>query len=204
MKLYLVRHGETDWNRQKKVQGHVDIPLNSFGREMAQKTAMGLLEVSFDVAYTSPLIRARETAEIILKDRNVPLLEEEAIKEISFGLYEGVNYEEIGQDVKYGEFIHFFQNPDKYVPAEGGESIEHLKHRVGEFLERLYIDESLQDKNILISSHGAAVTAMKNVIKGWTDTADFSKVGRPKNCSVTIVEVVGGKAKILEEDKVYH
>ena len=58
MRLYMVRHGETDWNKAKKVQGRADIPLNAYGRELAEKTAEGLRGISFDLAYTSPLSRA--------------------------------------------------------------------------------------------------------------------------------------------------
>lgn len=69
MDIYLIRHGETDWNRMKKLQGTTDIPLNAYGIELAEKTAEGLKDVPFDRIYTSPLIRARKTAEIIRGDR---------------------------------------------------------------------------------------------------------------------------------------
>ena len=76
MKLYMVRHGETDWNKAKKVQGRADIPLNAYGRELAEKTAEGLRGIPFDLAYTSPLSRAKETAQIVLQGRKTPLIEE--------------------------------------------------------------------------------------------------------------------------------
>ena len=91
MMLYIVRHGETDWNRQKKVQGHTDIPLNEYGRHLAEETAEGMKDIPIDIGYTSPLKRARETAEIILKGRNIPLLDEPRIQEIGFGIYEGIH-----------------------------------------------------------------------------------------------------------------
>ena len=62
MVLYVVRHGETDWNKVKRVQGHTDIPLNEYGRHLARETAKGLKETRIDLAITSPLIRAKETA----------------------------------------------------------------------------------------------------------------------------------------------
>ena len=67
MKLYLIRHGETDYNKMKRNQGQIDIPLNEYGRELARKTREGLAEVPFDLCLCSPLSRARETAEIILE-----------------------------------------------------------------------------------------------------------------------------------------
>ena len=90
MKLFFVRHGETDWNLARRVQGHSDIPLNEYGRYLARETAKGLKDVPFDLAYTSPLIRARETAELILEGRNIPIMDAENIKELGFGIYEGM------------------------------------------------------------------------------------------------------------------
>ena len=69
MKLYLIRHGETDWNKEFKIQGSSDIELNEYGRELAFITREGLRHIPFDIAYTSPLKRAKETAEIILGGR---------------------------------------------------------------------------------------------------------------------------------------
>ncbi len=72
--LYIMRHGRTDWNDAYKLQGRTDIPLNDAGRRMAQEAAQCYREVSFDVCFCSPLIRARETAEIFLKGRDIPIL----------------------------------------------------------------------------------------------------------------------------------
>ena len=92
MKLYLIRHGETDLNKKRILQGQTNSELNDYGRELARLTAEGLMEVPFDLAFTSPLKRAKETAQIILSGRNVPLLEETRIQEISLGEYEGLCY----------------------------------------------------------------------------------------------------------------
>ena len=89
MKLYLIRHGETDYNKMKRNQGQIDIPLNEYGRELARKTREGLAEVPFDLCLCSPLSRARETAEIILEGRDIPIITDERLIEISFGRYEG-------------------------------------------------------------------------------------------------------------------
>ena len=83
MKIYMIRHGETDWNKMKRLQGVTDIPLNACGIELAEKTAEGLKNVPFDRIYTSPLIRAKKTAEIIRGDRPVELVVTDGLKEIS-------------------------------------------------------------------------------------------------------------------------
>ncbi len=204
MKLYLVRHGETDWNKQKRVQGHSDIPLNDYGRELAEKTREGLADITFHLAYTSPLIRAKETAQIILRGRNIELIEEESIQEISFGAYEGMVCRGENRAAESDTFTKFFDDTANYVPTENGESIRQLIKRVDGFLKTIYMDEELKEKTILLSTHGAAVTAMKNCIKKQMDIAKFWSAGIPKNCAVTLVEVEDGIPRILEEDKIYY
>ena len=76
MKLYLVRHGETDWNKVKRIQGQVDIPLNQFGKRLAEETAEGLRDIPFDLCISSPLSRAHETARIILYGKDIPIMPE--------------------------------------------------------------------------------------------------------------------------------
>ena len=90
--LYIMRHGKTEWNQQHKLQGRTDIPLNDEGRKMAEAAHTEYLDVHFDVCYTSPLIRAKETAEIVLRDRNVPIITDDRLVEMSFGCYEGLAY----------------------------------------------------------------------------------------------------------------
>ena len=92
MKLYVVRHGETVWNKLHKVQGVADIPLAENGILLAEKTGEALKDVSFDLCITSPLIRARKTAELILEKQSgkVSVIEDARIQEINFGVLEGV------------------------------------------------------------------------------------------------------------------
>lgn len=93
MKIYLFRHGETEWNRTRRLQGQSDIALNAFGRELAVKTAEALREIAFDRAFCSPLLRAAETAQIILGDRPVSLVSDERLKEMFFGEHEGAAFD---------------------------------------------------------------------------------------------------------------
>lgn len=204
MMLYIVRHGETDWNRQKKVQGHTDIPLNEYGRHLAEETAEGMKDIPIDIGYTSPLKRARETAEIILKGRNIPLLDEPRIEEIGFGIYEGIHTGTQEKEPGSDEFNLFFTDTASYIPPEGAESVEELYERTGQFLEELCGRRELEDKNILISTHGAAMTALLNRIKGNVTVAGFWKDEVPPNCSVTMVEVRDGQAAIVKEGVIYY
>lgn len=204
MRLYIVRHGETDWNKERKVQGFSDIPLNEYGRHLARETAEGMKEIPFDLAYTSPLIRAKETAEIILAGRGIPVIESNGIKEMGFGEYEGMCISGKEKAPESEAFKKFFTDTGNFVPAKGGESIADIMDRTGQFLKELCEDSQLQGKRILLSTHGAAMTALLNHIRGNLDTADFWKWQVPANCAVTIVDVKEGVPVIAEESKVYY
>ncbi len=205
MKLYIVRHGETPWNTQLRLQGQTDIPLNENGRALAQVTAQALSDVSFDLALTSPLSRARETAEILLAGRDVPLIDEERIREISFGTLEGVYLPREEREDPDSQFYRFFHAPDEYVPPEGGESVRELCGRTEAFLKELRTKAEWQDKTILVSTHGAASRAL---LLGMTHggAKDLWAGGVPKNCAVTIAELqaASGEWTILEKDKIYY
>lgn len=88
--LYIMRHGKTEWNELHKLQGRTDIPLNEEGRQMAKIAGEKYKDINFDVCYCSPLVRAKETAKLVLEGRNVPIIYDERLREMSFGIYEGM------------------------------------------------------------------------------------------------------------------
>lgn len=203
MKIYMIRHGETDWNAVRRLQGRSDIPLNEEGRRLARITAKALEEVDFTQIYTSPLKRAKETAEIIRGSRELPLIEEERIQEISFGIYEGLCCAKDNYTIPDPAFLNFFQKPEKYTPPEGAESIEDLCRRTTDFLQELVHTKEYQKETILISTHGAALRGLLSSVN-MDSVADFWKGGVHRNCAVTILEATEGRITLLEEGKVYY
>ena len=203
MKIYLIRHGETDRNKVKCLQGRTDIELNEYGRELAYKTAEGLKEVDFDMIFTSPLKRARETAEIIRRGRNVPVIIEERIQEISFGEYEGLCYGKDNYSIPDKDFMNFFDQPERYAVPVAGESFEEVIARTGEFLKELADKREYQDKTILLSTHGCALKAILANVRN-TPLAQFWGEGVHKNCAVSLVEVVDGQMEVLEDGRLYY
>lgn len=193
MKIYFIRHGETDWNTETRLQGRTDIPLNKNGRFVAELTRDALQDVPFDMAFTSPLGRARETAEIVLQGRNVPIIDDERIIEVNFGKYEGQTPQESDENRKL-----FFSKPELYVATDGAESIAEVFEREADFLKELFENETYKDSTILVSTHGAALSGLLCVIKGY-EAKDFWKDGLHQNCGMTIVEVKDGKVEILKE-----
>ena len=202
MKIYFVRHGETDWNKERKIQGQVDIPLNEFGRHLARETAKGLRDVPFDVCFTSPLGRARETAQIILQGRDVPILEDKRILEMNFGVLEGKCCSKEGWDVP-DSFQMFFDDPVHYQAPEGGEDFQAVRKRTGDFLNWLFAQEQYRDSTVLVTTHGAAMAGLLNNLKK-KPLAESWGVGVHKNCGVTEVEVTDGRIDIISENKVYY
>lgn len=202
MKLYMVRHGETDWNKARKIQGQVDIPLNEFGRHLAIETGKGLADIPFDLCISSPLLRAVETAELILGGKDIPVTMDKRIMEMAFGVWEGKCCSEEGWNLPQ-EFHDFFEAPERYRAPEGGEDFYMVRERLEDFLKELYQRADLKDKNVLITTHGAALCGILNVMKD-KPVSEYWGRGVHKNCAVTEVEVTDGVPVILSENYVYY
>ncbi|MDC7289717.1 histidine phosphatase family protein [Blautia schinkii] len=201
MLLYIVRHGVTEWNRQKRVQGVMDIPLAEDGIRLARLTGEALKEIHFDVCFTSPLERAVQTAKCVLGDRDIPVIPDTRIQEINFGVLEGTHFrDEKGQVISIPMEL-FFNDPLNYPRPENGENISDILARTREFWREKTSDEALADKTVLVSSHGCAVRALLQNV--YQDPEHFWHGSVPPNCSVNIVEVKDGKTRILEQDKVF-
>src|SRR5262245_65615545 len=95
--LLLTRHGETDWNREHRVQGHTDVPLNENGREQARALAERLVDVPLAAIYASDLARARETAEIVARRLGLGVVLDPGLREKNFGSWEGLTDVEIAE-----------------------------------------------------------------------------------------------------------
>ena len=197
MKIYILRHGETDLNSTGVMQGRLDAPLNKSGRELAALTGRAMKDVRFDCCISSPLSRAVETARIVLAEsgNDIPVLTDERILEIDFGALEGRSIAEMGD-----AGLPFFADPLGFAGFPDGESIRGVRERTQEFLKELIKKDD--GKTYLISSHGCAIRAMLNFLQ--SDPSDFWRGHAPYNCCVNIVEAEGGKARITAEDKVYY
>ena len=193
MRLYMMRHGETDWNKKHLWQGRTDIPLNANGRYVAELTRDGLKDIRFDVAYCSPLCRAKETAEIVLQGRDIELIVDERIVEMGFGPFEGRDMREATEETNT-----FFQHPEQYQVPEGAERFEEVLEREKSFLDELCANPKYKDSNILIATHGAALRGLVAVIQN-KPISRYWEGGVHKNCGMNIVEVKDGVYEILEE-----
>lgn len=172
--LYIMRHGKTEWNSLHKLQGRTDIPLNEDGRQMALRACEEYKSVNIDVCYCSTLSRAVETAEILLKGRNVPIIKDERLVEMSFGEYEGI---ENSFQIPDCPINVLFKEPEKYIGSVGGaETFNELFTRTGQFLKEVIEPQIQEGRDILIVGHGAMnssiICQMKNL-----PIKDFWKAG---------------------------
>ena len=136
MEIYIIRHGQTVWNAKKLLQGSTDIELNENGRELAGETGRNLESVHFDKIYSSPLIRAYETACLIRGHRNIPIIRDERLRELCFGINEGKNFSKLLED-ESDPFHYFFKQPELYRAPEHGETLEHICERAADFLQEV-------------------------------------------------------------------
>ncbi len=178
--LYIIRHGKTDWNDQRKLQGQTDIPLNEEGRLSASAAAIEYKDIPFDLCFCSPLQRARETAELLLEGRDVPVRYDDRLKEMAFGVCEGLANSFQMPDSPVNEF---FFHPENYrVPVEGGESTYDLIGRTGGFLKEEVYPLLEDGKNILIVGHGAMNSSIICQVRALP-VSEFWSAGIP-NCKL--------------------
>lgn len=177
--LYIIRHGLTDWNKEYRLQGRTNIPLNQEGIEMAQKAAEKYRDIPFDVCYCSPLDRARKTAELLTAGRNISVIPDDRLLEMCFGECEGVqNIFEKPDCPMY----NFFKDPLNYIPPKGAETFDDLFTRTGSFLKEIAYPLVQEGKNVLIVGHGAMNNSIISQVRN-IPIKDFWTIAIP-NCEI--------------------
>ena len=191
-RLYLIRHGETDSNKSYRFQGQTDIELNAKGKAQAQLLAEHFKDIKLDKIYCSSLLRARQTAEPMAQTHGLAVETVDDIKEIAFGEWEGMTFDEINSKWP-GEIDAFFKNPALcHVP--GGENFTAVAARVEPFFKRCLAE--MDDKDIAIVSHGGIIRVLLCLFLGvdLNNIWNFS-VG---NCSTSTLAKWRGFTTVLE------
>lgn len=188
-RLLLVRHGETDWNRAGKFQGKIDIPLNDNGRNQASLAAEFLKTVQIDFAFTSPLSRPKETAEIILKPHPALTLHEDAdLQEIGHGLWEGKFESEI--EAGYPGELERWRTQPKAVQMPEGENLQDVWTRATAAWQRLLQQVGNDRQTGIVVAHDATNKVLLGYLLGL-DLADFWKI-KQGNGAVTVIDYPNG------------
>ncbi|WP_254505845.1 histidine phosphatase family protein [Bacillus altitudinis] len=184
--ICLVRHGETDWNAAKRIQGRTDIPLNDTGKWQAEQTGLYLKDAHWDVVISSPLSRAKETAHLILQHVHAPLVIMDDFIERDYGDAEGMSFEERQK---------LF--PNKQYPNM--EPLSALQDRMLEGIEK--VRATYPDQRVLIVAHGAAIHAL---LTSLADEHMGIKDTRLENACLNYVEWTDGEWKVNNYNVVSH
>lgn len=180
MKLYVIRHGETDRNKVNRVLGRSDLPLNTTGKYQADLAGIKLAKTHFDAIFSSPMLRVNQTAQAILKYQHLPapVIYDDRLIEMNFGIYEG----RLRTDPEFQKAKRNF-----FRPLPGGESYMDVATRVYSFLDDLARKEGQYAwENVLIVTHGGIVRMIENYFHGM-DNEEFATFFT-KNCEVRTYE----------------
>lgn len=201
MKIYVIRHGETNANKEGVLQGSSDWPLNEDGIKLAKLTGQNMKDIKFDICYSSPLIRAKDTAKYVIEEsgNNTEIIFDDRLKEINGGIYEGKKFRSKPSEIPGHIALMFKYNPFLCGKFKNGESMLAVCKRTQNFLKEL---SKKNYENVLVSTHGCAMRAMLNML--YDNKLDFWQGNVPYNCAVNIIEVKNGKMKLIEKDKIYY
>ncbi|AXK45304.1 histidine phosphatase family protein [Brachybacterium saurashtrense] len=186
-RLVLVRHGQTDYNREGRLQGQVDIPLNEAGLRQAASLAPVVAADPPDVLIASPLLRARETARVISRDTDLEVRTDEAFLERGFGQWEGLRGEEIRR--RWPD-EHADWRAHRPVLGLGVEDRPEVAARVASACRTLM--ENHPGGTVMVVAHGAAITLGITALLGL-DTHDFRGIAGLENCHRSVLEPLHGE-----------
>ncbi|WP_079435858.1 histidine phosphatase family protein [Zoogloea sp. LCSB751] len=162
-RICLVRHGETPWNTERRLQGHIDIPLNDHGLIQAKATAASLAGERFDAAYSSDLTRARQTAEAVTTRNGLQLTLDSGLRERHYGIFQALTYDEARE--RFPAEYHRFEtrDPDFAFP-EGGESLREFARRIHDKLAA--IAHAHRGGTVLVVTHGGVLDIAHRLAAG--------------------------------------
>jgi len=197
LRVYLIRHGETDWNRDQRVMGQLDIPLNETGRAQAERTAEFLASEKISAIYASDLSRAWETARCIAEKQGLSPIATPEIREMRYGHWEGLTRDEVIE--KYpAEYAERTRNPSRFQPS-GGESRRQLFERASKKFEEIAARHA--NETIALVAHGGTCRAIASYIAGVNGWGQFAI----DNCSISIVDCLDdGTREVSLLNSTYH
>ena len=199
MKIYITRHGETNWNKEGRMQGWKNSDLTQKGIENAEKLGDSLKSINFDCIYSSPLGRAVQTANYIKGNRDTEIIIKDSLKEMGFGLWEGMEHSKV-EELYPLQLFNFWNKPHLYQSIDG-ESFEELLFRARKVLNQIVNNASCE--NILVVSHAGFIKAIYAILKNYS-LAEFWNPPFMTDTCLTILEVENNKIRIILEADVSH
>ena len=197
--LYVTRHGQTQWNLEKRMQGRMDSDLTDLGRMQAAWLGERLHGIDFAAVYMSTLTRAVKTAEIICADRDIPMIKTDLLQEIHLGEWEGQLNDDI-RDKHPQQHHNFWEQPHLYKPL-GGESYEDIILRIQTVLQDIM--DKYPNQNVLVVTHGVITKTVSALIEN-KELKDFWTGPISKPTSLSIYEYDGETWKVLASGDTSH
>jgi len=195
MEVYFLRHGETEWNRERRIQGSTEwTDLTDKGVRLAETTRDGMIAagLSFDRLYTSPYRRALHTAQIIGTGLGLVPTVDCRLREISFGPYEGTRY---GEGLFSDDNIRAcFMNPPAYVARDGAETFDAVAARVREFMDEVLVPLSGTVSRVLVVAHGGVLRTVLRLVAELPLSGFWE--GPQPNCCAHVVEMDGHRMSL--------
>lgn len=188
MELHLFRHGETDWNRERRVQGQSESQLTDLGIQQAQELGQRLQHISFDKIYCSSSRRTRQTAEHAFPDVDMEIIYLDELREIFLGPWEGQLYDDLAQKDP-DSHRHFWQEPHLFKPA-GAETFFELQQRAVDAISQIESTHNLDSNRqarIGLVSHGALIKSYLCHVEGRS-MDQLWEPPRMHNCAHSIVK----------------
>lgn len=203
MEIYIIRHGETNANKEGRLQGWINEPLNDLGIKLAIETGKALQGIKFDAAFSSPLIRAKRTAELVLTNSgntDTKIVFDNRLKEIHMGIWEGKYVKGDKAEIPIEKVKQFLENPFQSGTLPEGENALEVCARTQAFMHELINKDDFN--RVLISTHGFAMRALLNPL--YANSEDFWQGHIPYNCAVNIIEANNGNCSFLGPERIYY
>lgn len=200
-KVYITRHGETEWNTQGRFQGFANSDLTELGVKQAIWLEQRIRNLDIDIIYSSPTGRAYETTKILEKSRGIGIITHDGLREINVGCWEGKTQDEI-RELSTDNHFNFWNKPSLYIPSEGAETYEAMADR--SFATINEIIKNNQGKRILIVTHTIVIKTFMSKLEG----RDIDTIWNPpfvKQTSLTEIDFDNDSYEIiLNADMSHH
>ena len=196
--LYIVRHGATDWNQAGRILGQIDVPLNADGRAQAQLVAQRLVHAGITALYSSDLLRAYETAQIIGRATGLPVIQKPGLREIHFGAWQGLTVEQLrARDPD----IYAARRANPYdVPPPGGQTWRQFYQRTVQALHDIL--QATTAQRLIVATHSGVCTVLglEALGLGYTGKRTFGNA----NCAIHTIAVAGDRWQAVTLNDVSH
>lgn len=197
--IFLVRHAQTQWNVERRMQGKCESDLTSLGIEQSFLLSLKLSTLKFDAVYSSPSIRSYKTAKILVENKEIDIIQSDLLREIDFGSWEGRTFNDI--QVNDTELFFIYKNMPSQFRAPGGETFGEVQDRAFRFIKN--VSEKHLGQKILTVTHGGLIRTVLTKLKGF-NLDEVWNIEPLENTSITLIKTEGSSVELVYENLTDH